>query len=615
MELKDLRGKVETGKNSGDTAKFISTLYDDSSRMFLKQHRDWYINERFARGDHWIVYNKTLNKVQSLPVSDGEIRRTVNKIRSQIRGIKNFIKKNQPRWEVHPDDVTDEAMAEAKKKNKILQNIYRTRRLPLALTDQIVNSMKFSVGILEAGVIKKDGKDYLDFWVDDTFDIIFDPIATKVQDCRFIIKTFKKPVTTIKSTYDVKTIVADNKEAAAQYKEQLENEKYNRGGGKGKDLETSIIREFWLKWEEDGKQKVRVITSIDNQVLRVFDTSYKRYPFFIYNPEKTSNSIYSDPWIKDLISLNKSLDKTASQIETYIQRMLGGKYLIKQGVEVSTITDKGAEKIYYKGNVPPVQQNLQPLPAAPFTYTNSLERWIEELGGIREASLGRMPGSAQSGKAIEALQLADASTVAEPIEALELMLEDVGEFVLEVISDYNLASEEIIEDGEKIKYVGDIKNPPQDATVVKPAQVKVVIVPEVAYSEEAKKEWILRLAEAGLVDAETVLEKFSISNIGDIIERVRKQKEEQYKEEMMKQKESHRTSGEAPEDSADLADQENMQMAAGQQVPATPQALWTPEHLELHMAFIQQNADAYDQVGIKELFDDHITTEQGYSQQ
>lgn len=613
MELKDLRGKIEVGKKSGDTSKFISNLYDESVRMFLKQHRDWYINERFARGEHWIVYNKTLNKVQTIPVSDGEIRRTINKIRSQIRGIKNFVKRNQPRWEVHPTNIDDEAKEEALKKNKILQHIYRTRRFQLKLTDQIVNSMKFSVGILEGGVIKKKGKDYLDFWVDDTFDVVFDPTATNIQDCRFIIKTFKKPVSYIKSKYNVKTITADNKEAAAEYKEQLEREKYSKQGARGEDLQTSIIREIWLKWEEGDKTKIRVITSIDNQVLKVFDPSYRRYPFFPYNPERTSNSIYSEPWIRDLISLNKSLDKTASQTEAYIQRMLGGKYLIKQGVEVTSITDKGAEKIYYKGSVPPVQQNLQPLPAAPFTYMSNLERWIEELGGIREASLGRIPGSLQSGKAIEALQSADASTVAEPVENLELMLADVGEFILEIISDYTLASEEIIEEGESVKYIGDVEGAPDDTLVIKPSKVKVVIVPEIAYSEEAKRDWILRLAEVGIVDPQTVLETFSISNIGDILARMKKQKEEEFKQEMTKQKESHRASGEGPEDSADLADQENMQMAAGQQVPATPQALWTPEHTELHMAFIQENTDAYEQS--KELFDEHINNEQQYQQQ
>jgi hypothetical protein len=84
---------------------------------------------------------------------------------------------------------------------------------------------------------------------------------------------------------------------------------------------------------------------------------------------------------------------------------------------------------------------------------------------------------------------------------------------------------------------------------------------------------------------------------------------------MMKQKESHRSTGNAPEDSAELADQENVQMLAGQQVPMTPQALWTPEHLDLHMAFIQENQkDMNANPTIQQLFQNHIQNEEGYGQ-
>lgn len=92
MILKDLQNnKIEAGDESA--AVFINQLYQDTYKTYLKYHRDWYINERFVRGDHWVVYNKTLNKIQSVSTSQGEVRRTINKIKSQIRGVKNFVKK------------------------------------------------------------------------------------------------------------------------------------------------------------------------------------------------------------------------------------------------------------------------------------------------------------------------------------------------------------------------------------------------------------------------------------------------------------------------------------------------------------------------------------------
>ena len=619
INLEYLRSNdIDTGVNP-EVVNFIDNLYTSTSDMYLKQHKDWYISDRFVRGEHWIVYNKTLNRVQTIPIAEGEIRRTINKIRSQIRGVKNFIKRSQPRWEVHPNDVTDEAYKEAEAKNKILQNIYRTRQIKQNLTDLIVNGLKYSAGFLEGGYIKKDGKEVIDFWIDSSYDILPDPYSTDIPGCRYIFKTFVKPVEEIKNNkdYDVKDEeFSDNREAASDYKNILELEKYNRESNKtNKELETAVVKEMWMKWVDDeGDVQVRVITLCGRNVLRVYSPKYRRYPFFVYNPERNEESIFSEPWIKDLITINKSLDKTASQVEAYIQRMLAGKYLIKKGVDVSMITDKGAEKIYYKGNTPPKQMDLQPLPSTPFTFMNDLERWIEELGGVREASLGRAAGSLQSGRGIEALQSADAGTVAEPIENLELLLQDVGKFVLELIADYQITSDSIIEDAEEIKFIGSAAEATVEDTIVINGEdeIKVVIVPEVAYSEDAKREWSMKLAEAGLIDPETLLEQFKFSNISEIIQRMEVRKEEDFKQDMMKQRESHRTDGNGPGDSASLADQENMGLASKDDVPLTPKALWIPEHTALHISFIRENKDAYNQN--RQAFDEHISAEETYQQ-
>jgi hypothetical protein len=616
IKLEDLRGgSVKLGRNA-DVVDFVNSLYKSISGMSLKQQRDWYINDRFLRGEHWVVYDKTADRIVSIPIDTGEIRRTINKVRSQVRGVKNFIKRSQPRFVVEPNDATDDAYDEANKKNKVVSNIYRGLKMPEVMTDLIVNSLKYSVGVMEAGVVEELGIKKIKAWVDDTFDVAFDPSAKNISDCRFLIKAVKRPVEQIINNKGYKVEdkqIGEDREAASDYKNVMEREKSNPEQRTGNDdLETTIVKELWLKYTKDNKIVVRVITIAGNNVLADQTTRYKRYPFFLYSPERSAGGIYGEPWIKDLISLNKSLDKTASKIESYIDRMLAGKWLIKQGTEVSTITDKGAEKIFYKGSTAPTQQNLQPLPAAPFNYLGQLERWIEELGGTREASLGRVPGSLQSGKAVEALQSADAGTVAEPIENLEFLLQDFGEFILELISEYQDTTNEVIEDNEKVSYIkASAENKPEGAiSIFGNEKVHVQIVPEVAYSDDARKEWLMRLAEAKIIDEKTLLERFQFSNVGDIIDRVQINKEEEYKKEMLKQRESHRTDGNGPQDTADLADQENTQMAAGQEVPMTPRSIWSPEHLQLHMAFLSQDRMAYE--NNKELFDAHVLNEEQY---
>jgi len=614
MNLIELR-KAE--KKTDGVPQFIEGLFTSCSNHTLQKQQDWYLNERFIRGEHWVVYNKTENRIMPLPTKKGNTRRTVNKIRTQVRGVKNFIKRSQPRFEAHPNEATDEAYEAARKTNKILQNFYRKKNFKTLMTDVITNSMKFSIGIIEGGVTEKKGKTDIDFWIDDTFEVVFDTTATSPHDARFYIKAKPMPLTTIKSLYGV-DVKADNKSAASEYKSLLKDERTNGETKGAKDLETAIVKELWMKWEdENGDLKMKKITVSGKQTLDVEMVNYRRYPLFTYCAEREVGVMYPDSWVKDLISPNKSLDKTVSAVESYVQQMLAGKWMIKKGVEVSTITDNGSEKIYYNGSVPPTQMALQSLPGTVFTYINGLESWIEEFGGMRAASLGRNPGSLQSGKALEALQSADAGVVAEPIENMEILLSQMGEFILEVIEDYQIGAQTIMEEKEDIRYIGaGVEEEVGEGTLkITSSEVKVVIVPEVAYTEEAKLGRLMQLAEAGIIDPETILEKLNFSNISDVVARMKVIKEQQMQEEMVKQRESHRTDGGGAQDSAQLADQENTGMLAGQEVPMTPQSLWIPEHLALHMAFLQENAkDISANPEAQAAFEAHINNENNYQQ-
>jgi len=148
MNLIDLR-QDRIKPQDKEVSSFIDQLYSQTLSRYMKLHRDWYLNQRFVRGDHWVIYNKTLNKIQALPQADGEIRRVINKIRTQRRGVKNFIKRNQPRWECQPDDITNEALENAQKTNKILQYYYRVLKVKGLLTDVIVSGLTFSTGFAE----------------------------------------------------------------------------------------------------------------------------------------------------------------------------------------------------------------------------------------------------------------------------------------------------------------------------------------------------------------------------------------------------------------------------------------------------------------------------------
>lgn len=613
IDLKFLRWNQIVKWSNPNVSTFVDTLYDETKNWILKLHKDWYINERFVRWDHWVYYNKSLWKIAQIPVEEWEIRRTVNKIRSQIRWVKNFIKRSQPRWQCSPKDWSDEAMEESIASNKILQDQYESLAMKRLMTDIIVNSLKTSVWILQVWVSNITWMwPEIEAVVKNSFEVMFDPASTDYRKWRFILVSYPVPVSTLKEKYSWVLwkdweVSPDNKEWESEFWDLLEKERTNKSTWQSRELDTVIVKDIWLRWIENWKVKIRQIVTCKWYILDVYNPKFNRFPFFVYNPERNFNSVYSDPWIKDLISLNKSLDKTASAIEWYIHRMLGWKYLIKKWVEVSSITDKWSEKIYYKWNVKPEQMRLEPLPYTPITYTSNIEKWLEELWWQREASLWRNPWSLQSWKWIEALQAADAAVVSEPVENLEDFLKEVWEFILDIISEYWIVSKTIFSEWQEVKFVW--KEWPDIKWVVKikrKAKVKVVIVPEIAYSEEAKFERMMKMVELWIIDAQTVLEKLSLSNIADIMERVKSRKKDEMSEELLKQNASH-WEWNAPADPATLADSENNQMAMWVQIPETPESMLIKEHTDLHIAFVDEFPDDYNKN--RELFDAHIQAE------
>jgi hypothetical protein len=50
MKLSELaKPDIKTGKSSTKEAVFIDQIYESLKKHYLKQQRDWYINERFVR--------------------------------------------------------------------------------------------------------------------------------------------------------------------------------------------------------------------------------------------------------------------------------------------------------------------------------------------------------------------------------------------------------------------------------------------------------------------------------------------------------------------------------------------------------------------------------------
>lgn len=602
MKLQEYFGKTLTESDKKDILSTVNDYFAASQEKMRKHHREWYLIDRFLDGDHWVVYNKLTNSIQSLPVSSGEIRRTVNLADIQIRSVKNFITRNAVRMEVRPRNDPSQKAAEAG--HDISQYYFETCRLKMAQGDIVDEALRHFVGyfVIGLGDTNRDNVPDITVTVRSSYDIYPSPEATDicVEKCRYIFDTHSEYIDDIKDNKDYDLINKNTKfeteteTNVSEYKSKLDRDRETRQPQKSKDLDRTTVKNLYFRYRDDTKWKVGQITVAGNQILKIKKLNTKDYPIVAYRTERKIDQLIGKAWVKNILSPNKAADKMCSHIETYILRMLNGKILLKENTTMSRFTDKQGEIIKWKGGSAPENWRLEPMPSTPFDYLKFLLRFIEDTGGVHPSSLGALPAANQSGKSIEALQAADANNVADPVKNLGYSMTELLYRIFDILSANTLVTATInVINGDKeqkqVKFIGGQPlsespeaieaNRNQGALVIEDMDVSVEIVPDLAYTEAGRYDKLMELVKEQVIPPQVILEQLRFSNVGDIIKKLNQQK----------RLEGFAKGNERPMvDPIELANQENNTMGNNQEVPPTPIELVVPEHTQLHEIYLKQ---------------------------
>jgi hypothetical protein len=192
-------------------------------------------------------------------------------------------------------------------------------------------------------------------------------------------------------------------------------------------------------------------------------------------------------------------------------------------LEDDAITDQPGEVVEYTPQ--PGGQKPEPLtpPSKPeyfFTTKDEVKKNIEEVSGVHDVSLGRLPRRANSGKAIEALQSGDESHVALSIKSCATALSRGMSIALERMQ-RGYTEERIVH------MVG--RDHQVDVITFKGADLKGCDVVRVTFgphmSRQQKIDLALDMAEAGLISKDEALEIMELGDFNIIFESDQAQKQ------------------------------------------------------------------------------------------
>lgn len=592
----------------------LDRMWSESSDERKQWDWKWYTYGLWVRGYHYAKYDARTKTVMSKPIKDGRPKIVVNKIYPTLRAVRNYALRNQPKAQVTPENLSPDSLEQTLKANKFLEYIHETEQLRPKLKSTLWQALENSVGWWQ--VLFNGEK--IEVNPVDTFDFYPDPKARTAKEMRYGVLAVRRRISDLMEDekYDkkeVEQIKADNKQSASSYKEMLLSFEKNGSsnsssyGKKNEEDGTVILKEFWYK-EDD---KIYVCAQAGGRVIRQpEEVDVKIIPFFKLASDIMPFSMYGEGWVKNMIDPQKLLNSAMSSIAEYNQIMNKIKYVTDKGAGVRIINNEHGQIIEKKRGYNIATQAISPMSQAIYQQIDYASTFIEDIGAMHDASRGRVPSGAKSGRAIEALQVGDSNNMSELVENIEDFLEDVYEYILwlaskhyqdlksVIVMDYTGQREFLKVIGEESPVAKQMEESgiPDDTLIISGKNlVDVKITSWLAYTPEAKRESVKELFQIMPdLPPDVILDAYGIGNIADIVKKIKEKQEEDRAMQLEDQKNqmTQQQQIENPQNGGQEAFAAARSIIQGQppQVPANA----GPEYLQALDQIIQSSQEAGD---------------------
>lgn len=600
--------KTKEDKQAQLRAK-LDRIWQEASDGRKRIDWQWFMWDLWKEGHHYARYDKATQQVLTAPRTDGRPKVTVNKIASVIRAVVNYALRNRPKAEVTPHGLTRENINEVLAQNMFLD--YLHDKLGLRAVERGAVDESTGAGISWVQVLwdeeAEDGTGEIRINEVDKYDLYWhSPRARDPKDVRTFVLAVARPIAELKvdpkyKGADFDKIKADNALSSSSFKERLlriDTGDAISQSGKGDD--SVLVKEFWYYGDKDlgeDPKTIYICAMAGGQIIRQPEaTDLTRMPFFRLCVAKRKLSMVGKSWIRDLVPLNRRLNHLMSSLAEYNVIMNRGKWVADKGAGVKIINNEHGQIIEKKRGFDVHQEAITPLASAIMQEINYLLQFFEDIGAVHDATMGRIPVGAKSGKALEALQVGDSNNLAEVVENTEVFLEELYEYLLFLAAEkYQFARDAspTSKTGQRefIKVIGESApavsegEQMEDVTVIKRQNVvDVKITSYLAHTAEARREAIRELASMiPDLDPQTILETYEIGPIADIVARIRAQRQERQATELAQQQ-AQSEMGHTQGAGADQAIAVIRQVLSGQP-PALPQQI-SPEFIAYFDQFL-----------------------------
>lgn len=260
----------------------------------------------------------------------------------------------------------------------------------------------------------------------DPSNVYFDPQATRMEDCRYVIYSVPKTVQWVKEVWGVDV----------EPEQVFETEIYNRPE-RNTNSERVNFFEYWYK--KDGK--INVIYASGGKVLKHIEGVYKhgRYPFVPFVAKKNRKSIMGISEIRNIINNQKLLNKMVELPTTNALLTSNPISLVwaNSGIDENKWTTKPGQ-VWKVKDINNSVKWLEPpqLSGDVYRIIDLLTNFMERIGGIYDANTGETPGSVTAAAAIQMLQEQGSIPIKGIARNLYFSIREIYEQMIELIKEF-----------------------------------------------------------------------------------------------------------------------------------------------------------------------------------
>lgn len=522
--LTSLKDKIN-GKNLGEATSASSQPPDQQALIsFIKNkiqevrnagsrvsHEGvWMTNYAYLLGFNSVYYDTNSRQFRPNGAGSGFNRGaglSINKILPTVQRRQARLCKNDPRYEVKPDDASQDARDTARLEQEILESYWEKERINEKRLNMMIGLQQcghFYLGVnwnTEKGEIlesppspsdDKDSDEYsgdgceyegdVDVEIVSPFEIFPDPLATSVEDARWIIRAKVRNLEYFRMHYPERGHLV-KEEGAWLLSVQNEMRIQSMVGqgpaqtGVEAQMKNAAIEIIYYEKRSKDYPNGRMVILASDVLLLDGELPVGEIPLAKFDDIPITGKYYPEALVTHLRPIQDQFNRLVSKRARWTNLMLTGKWLAARGhqLQQEAMTNDSGEVVWHTpvpGAPPPSQMQVPVIPQYAYTEEDRLNGMFYDIAGEGEVSRGILPSAGIPAIGMELLLEQDQTRIGAETAQHEYAFARLGKLILMyvekfVTNDRLLKLSDPTEQYIVKKFRGEDLKSTHDVTVVK----------------------------------------------------------------------------------------------------------------------------------------------------